>query len=182
MIQRADQILRERRAREREQAIRTLKRLEEKRAKATSDQQQLARFTIDSARYYIGSSPYGAPEPVIDLTVTNDTDQAISELLLRGVVTSPDHSAAWVDETFYYVVPGGIEPGETLEWSLAPNRFGPWGNAQIPSDAELTVTLQGLKGLDEQPLWDSPELTEHELARLEQLQKEYGGIAFSRLE
>ena len=78
VIQRADQILRERRAREREQAIRTLKRLEEKRAKATSDQQQLARFTIDSARYYIGSSPYGAPEPVIDLTVTNDTDQAIS--------------------------------------------------------------------------------------------------------
>ncbi|WP_442908121.1 DUF6694 family lipoprotein [Halomonas sp. IOP_14] len=182
VIQRADQILRERRAREREQAIRTLKRLEEKRAKATSDQQQLARFTIDSARYYIGSSPYGAPEPVIDLEVTNGTDQAISELLLRGVVTSPDHSAPWVDETFYYVVPGGIEPGETLEWSLAPNRFGPWGNAQIPSDAELTVTLQGLKGLDEQPLWDSPELTEHELARLEQLQKEYGGIAFSRLE
>ena len=182
VIQRADQILRERRAREREQSIRTLKRLEEKRAKAASDQQQLARFTIDSARYYMGASPYGAPEPVIALTVTNDTDQAISELLLRGVVASPDHSAPWVDETFYYVVPGGIKPGETQEWSLAPNRFGPWGNAQIPSDAELTVTLQGLKGLDEQPLWDSPELTEHELARLERLQKEYGGIAFSRLE
>ncbi|WP_346425908.1 DUF6694 family lipoprotein [Halomonas campaniensis] len=182
VIQRADQILRERRAREREQAIRTLKRLEEKRAKAISDQQQLARFTIDSAHYYMGSSPYGAPEPVIDLEVTNGTDQAISELLLRGVVTSLGHSVPWVDEVFYYVIPDGIEPGETLEWSLAPNRFGPWGNAQIPSDAELTVTLEGLKDLDEQPLWDSPELTEHELARFERLQKEYGGIAFSRLE
>lgn len=182
VIQRADQILRERRSWEREQAIRTLKRLEEKRAKAANDQQQLARFTIDSARYYIDASPYGAPEPVIDLEVTNGTDQAISELLLRGVVASADSSITWVDETFYYVIPDGIEPGETLEWSLAPNRFGPWGNAQIPSDAELTVTLEGLKDLDEQPLWDSPELSEHELTRLEQLQKEYGGIAFSRVE
>lgn len=182
VIQRADQILRERRSREREQAIRSLKRLEEKRAKAASDQQQLARFTIESAHYYIDVSPYGTPEPVIDLEVTNGTDQAISELLLRGVVTSPGHSVPWVDESFYYVVPDGMKPEETREWSLAPNRFGPWGDAQIPSDAVLTVTLEGLKGLDKQPLWDSPELTEHELARLERLQKEYGGIAFSRLE
>nr|WP_308335035.1 DUF6694 family lipoprotein [Halomonas sp. SpR1] len=182
VIQRADQILRERRSREREQAIRTLKRLEEKREKAASDQQQLARFTIDSARYYIGASPYGAPEPVIDLEVTNGTDQVISELLLNGVVTSPDRSVPWVDESFYYVIPDGIEPGETLSWSLAPNRFGPWGNAQIPVDAELTVTLEGLKGIDEQRLWDSPELTEHELAKLERLREEYGGIALSRVE
>lgn len=182
VIQRADQILRERRSREREQAIRTLRRLEEKQAKAASDQQQLARFTIDSARYYIGASPYGAPEPVIDLEVTNSTDQAISELLLRGVLTSPDRSVPWVDESFYYVVPGGIEPGETLKWSLAPNRFGPWGDTHIPGDAELAVTLEGLKGLDEQLLWDSPELTEHELARLKRLQEVYGGVALSRVE
>lgn len=182
IIQRADKILRDRRAREREHAIRTLNRLEEKLAKANSDQQKLAQFTIDAAHYYIDASPYGAPEPVIDLEVTNGTDQAIAELLLRGVVTSPDHSFPWVDESFYYVIPDGIEPGETLSWSLAPNRFGPWGNAQIPGDAELTVTLEGLKGLDEEPLWDSPELTEHELARLEQLREEYGGIAHSRVE
>ncbi|WP_306448926.1 MULTISPECIES: DUF6694 family lipoprotein [unclassified Halomonas] len=182
VIQRADQILRERRAREREQAIRTLRRLEEKQAQAASDQQQLARFTIDSARYYIGASPYGAPEPVIDLEVTNGTDQAIAELLLRGVVTSSDRSVPWVDESFYYVVPSGIEPGETLEWSLAPNRFGPWGNAQIPTDAELTVTLEGLKGGDEQLLWSSPELTEREMAKLERLREEYGGVALSGVE
>ena len=182
VIQRADQILRERRSQEREQAIRTFKRLEEKREKAASDQQQLARFTIDSARYYMGSSPYGAPEPVIDLEVTNGTDQTISELLLRGVVASADRSVAWVDETFYYVIPDGIEPGETLAWSLAPNRFGPWGNTQIPGDAALTITLEGVKDLAEQPLWDSPELTEHEQAKLERLREEYGGIAFSRLE
>ncbi|MGO1772277.1 DUF6694 family lipoprotein [Halomonas sp. AOP35-4E-18] len=179
VIQRADKILRERRSREREQAMRTLKRLEEKWANATSDQQKLARFTIDNARYYISEGPYGAVEPVIDIEVTNGTDQAISELLLRGVMTSPDRSAPWVDESFYYVVAGGIEPGETLEWSLAPNRFSPWGNTQIPDNAELTVSLEGLRDANEQPLWDSPELTEHETAKLERLQDEYGGVALS---
>ncbi|MCH4813955.1 hypothetical protein MLE19_21790 [Halomonas neptunia] len=180
VIHRADQILRERRSREREQAIRTLKRLEEKQANADNDQQQMARFSIDQARYYMGQSPYGAPEPVIDIKVTNGTDQVVSELLLRGVVTSPDRSVPWVDESFYYVVAGGIEPGETLEWSLAPNRFGPWGDTQIPSNAALTVTLEGLRGADEQPLWASPDLSESEVTRLERLREEYGGVALSQ--
>jgi len=182
VIQRADQILRERRSREREQAIRTLTRLEEKQAKAKSDQQQLARFSIDNARYYMGKSPYGAPEPVIDLEVTNNTDKVVSELSLRGIVTSPDRSQPWVDEQFYYVVPGGIEPGETLAWSLAPNRFGPWGEPQIPSNAELTVRLEGLRGADEQPLWDSPALSKSEITKLERLRAEYGGVALSNVE
>ena len=182
VIQRADQILRERRSREREQAIRTLTRLEEKQAKAKSDQQQLARFSIDNARYYMGKSPYGAPEPVIDLEVTNNTDKVVSELSLRGIVTSPDRSQPWVDEQFYYVVPGGIEPGETLAWSLAPNRFGPWGEPQIPSNAELTVRLEGLRGADEQPLWDSLALSESEVTKLERLRTEYGGVALSNVE
>ena len=182
VIQRADQILRERRSREREQAIRKLTRLEEKQAKAKSDQQQLARFSIDNARYYMGKSPYGAPEPVIDLEVTNNTDKVVSELSLRGIVTSPDRSQPWVDEQFYYVVPGGIEPGETLAWSLAPNRFGPWGEPQIPSNAELTVRLEGLRGTDEQPLWDSPALSKSEVTKLERLRAEYGGVALSNAE
>ena len=179
VIQRADEILRKRRSREREQAIRTLTRLEEKYADAKSDSQQVARFSIDEARYYMSASPYGAAEPVIDLEVTNGTDQAVSELLLRGVVTSADRSLPWVDESFYYVVPGGIEPGETLKWSLAPHRFGPWGDSQIPDSADLTVTLEGLRGADDKALWDSPELTDNERARLERLREEYGEVALS---
>ncbi|AJY50781.1 DUF6694 family lipoprotein [Vreelandella glaciei] len=182
VIERADQILRERRSREREQAMRTLTRLEEKQAKANSDQQQLARFSIDNARYYMSESPYGAPEPVIDLEVTNATDKVISALSLRGRVISPDRSQPWIDEQFYYVMPGGIEPGETLAWSLAPNRFGPWGEPQIPSNAELTVSLEGLRGAEKQPLWDSPALSESEVTKLERLREEYGGVALSNVE
>lgn len=174
VIERADRMLRERRAREREQAMRMLERLETKQANAEQDQQQLAQVSIDRARYYISNSPFGAPEPVIDLEVTNGSDQAISELLLRGLLQSPNQEVAWVDESFYYRISGGLAPGETAHWSLAPNRFGPWGNDQIPSNAVLTLTLQGVNDAQGKSLWSSPPLTDNEIARLETLRHEYG--------
>ncbi|WP_235042222.1 DUF6694 family lipoprotein [Vreelandella profundi] len=174
VIQRADEILRERRSREREQAIRTLSRLQEKQAKAASYKEQLARFSIDEARFYISESPYGAPEPVIDLKMTNGTAQALSQLSLRGVVMSPGRETPWVDETFYYIIAGGIEAGETQSLSLAPNRFGPWGNVQIPDSATLTISVEGARGQDDQTLWDSSDLTASEAERLARLRDQYG--------
>lgn len=174
VIQRADEILRERRSREREQAIRTFSRLQEKQAKAASDKEQLARFSIDEARFYISESPYGAPEPVIDLKMTNGTAQALSQLSLRGVVMSPGRETPWVDETFYYIIAGGIEAGETQSLSLAPNRFGPWGNVQIPDSATLTISVEGARGQDDQTLWDSSDLTASEAERLARLRDQYG--------
>ncbi|MGQ7287542.1 DUF6694 family lipoprotein [Vreelandella venusta] len=176
IIERADKMLRERRAREREQALQTLDRLETKQARAEHDQQQRARVSIESADYYISTSPYGAFEPVIDLQVTNGSDQEVSELFLHGVLTSPGHETPWVDETFYYVIAGGLAPGETAQWSLAPNRFGPWGNNQIPRDSQLTLTLEGVNNAQGEPLWNSPPLSENEAAKLEALRAEYGGV------
>ena len=176
VIERADKMLRERRAREREQALQTLDRLETKQASAAHDQQQRAQVSIESADYYISTSPYGAFEPVIDLQVTNGSEQVISELFLHGVLTSPDRETPWVDEKFYYVIAGGLAPGETAQWSLAPNRFGPWGNNQIPRNTELTLTLQGINDAQGEPLWNSPPLSENETAKLEALRAEYGGV------
>lgn len=181
VIDRADDILRERRAREREQAIATLARLTEKQTQAAKDRQQLERFSIDSARYYISQSTYGTPEPAVDIEVTNSTEQAVSQVFLRGVVTSADRSVPWVDETFYYVIAGGLEAGETATWRLAPNRLSAWGNTQIPNDVTLTVTVEGLKDAEGNPLWDSPALSESEAAKLEHLSHEYQGVALSSI-
>lgn len=174
IIERADEMLRQRRAREREQALQTLNRLEAKQASAQRAQENLAQVSIDSARYYLSTSPYGALEPVIELTVTNRSEQAISELMLHGLLESPERDITWVDETFYYVISGGLAPGETDTWSLAPNRFGPWGNEQIPTGVELSLTLSGVNDADGKPLWNAPPLTESESARLESLRAEYG--------
>ncbi|XKG90285.1 hypothetical protein LG301_09935 [Vreelandella venusta] len=174
IIERADEMLRQRRAREREQALQTLNRLEVKQASAQRAQENLAQVSIDSARYYLSTSPYGALEPVIELTVTNRSEQAVSELMLHGLLESPERDITWVDETFYYVISGGLAPGETDTWSLAPNRFGPWGNEQIPTGVELSLTLSGVNDADGKPLWNAPPLTDSESARLESLRTEYG--------
>ncbi len=176
IIERADKMLRQRRAREREQALRTLNRLEAKQDSAQRAQEHLAQISIDNARYYISTSPYGALEPVIELTVTNGSDRAVAELMLHGVLKSPNREVAWVDETFYYVISGGLAPGESATWSLAPNRFGPWGNDQIPRNAALTLTLLGVNNSEGEPLWDAPALTDNEAERLEELRAEYGGV------
>lgn len=179
IIQRADEMLRERRARERAQSLTMLNRLEAKQASAEQDRQQRAKITIDNANYAISTSPYGAPEPVIELAVTNHSDQAVSQLWLHGVLASPGRETAWVDETFYYVISGGLAPGESAQWSLAPNRFGPWGDPHIPPDATLSVTLEGLRDSKGEPLWDSPPLTAKQTARLEALHNNYSGLAHS---
>lgn len=176
IIERADEMLRQRRAREREQALRTLNRLEAKQDSAQRAQEHLAQISIDNARYYISTSPYGALEPVIELTVTNGSDRAVAELMLHGVLKSPNREVAWVDETFYYAISGGLAPGESATWSLAPNRFGPWGNDQIPRNAVLTLTLLGVNNSEGEPLWDAPALTDNEAERLEELRAEYGGV------
>ncbi|MEC9021122.1 MAG: DUF6694 family lipoprotein [Pseudomonadota bacterium] len=176
IIERADKMLRQRRAREREQALRTLNRLEAKQDSAQRAQEHLAQISIDNARYYISTSPYGALEPVIELTVTNGSEHAVAELMLHGVLKSPNREVAWVDETFYYVISGGLAPGESATWSLAPNRFGPWGNDQIPRNAALTLTLLGVNNSEGEPLWDAPALTDNEAERLEELRAEYGGV------
>ena len=176
IIERADEMLRQRRAREREQALRTLNRLEAKQDSAQRAQEHLAQISIDNARYYISTSPYGALEPVIELTVTNGSEHAVAELMLHGVLKSPNREVAWVDETFYYVISGGLAPGESATWSLAPNRFGPWGNDQIPRNAVLTLTLLGVNNSEGEPLWDAPALTDNEAERLEELRAEYGGV------
>ena len=176
IIERADKMLRQRRAREREQALRTLNRLEAKQDSAQRAQEHLAQISIDNARYYISTSPYGALEPVIELTVTSGCDHAVAELMLHGVLKSPNREVAWVDETFYYVISGGLAPGESATWSLAPNRFGPWGNDQIPRNAALTLTLLGVNNSEGEPLWDAPALTDNEAERLEELRAEYGGV------
>ena len=176
LLERADEMLRQRRAREREQALRTLNRLEAKQDSAQRAQEHLAQISIDNARYYISTSPYGALEPVIELTVTNGSEHAVAELMLHGVLKSPNREVAWVDETFYYVISGGLAPGESATWSLAPNRFGPWGNDQIPRNAALTLTLLGVNNSEGEPLWDAPALTDNEAERLEELRAEYGGV------
>lgn len=123
---------------------------------ASVAQEMLSRFEIESARYFVREESYMPGTPVIELRVTNNTGEPVSRGYFRGILQTPGRSVPWVDDTFSYSIAGGIEPGETLEWRLAPNQFGPWGNSAIPDDAVLNVEVIRLDGPDGEALWQLP--------------------------
>ncbi len=166
----------ERDERERQQGLSEIEELLEKKQRAEIAKQQLAKFKVLRSRFYKQSQRFGDPEPIIVLELTNGTPSAISRAYFQGTLASPGRQIPWLKETFNYQVPGGIEPGETASWSLAPNRFSEWGKVRVPEDAVLTVEPYRLDGPDGEALYDATGLGEHEQARLERLQERFGGI------
>ena len=76
-------------------------------------------------------------------------------------------------EDFNYQIRGGLEPGESADWSLAPNMFSEWGKVDAPEDALFTVDVVRIDGADNKVLYDSQGLSEHEIARLKMLKEKY---------
>jgi hypothetical protein len=71
----------------------------------------------------------------------------------------------WIQEDFDYEVPGGLEPGEAANWSLSPSKFSPWGRAEVPRDAVMTVEVVRLNGQDGSVLFDG-EFSNDDVERL----------------
>lgn len=171
----ADKIKEDRKLREKEQAIEEIKELAEKIAKAKSDKESLAKIVVNRSRFYKRPQTYGRPEPIIELSLTNGTDKAISRVYARGTIASPGRTIPWLSEEFNYSISGGIEPGEKNEISLSPNKFSDWGRVDAPSDAVFTVEIYKVDGPDEKTLFSSdPEDLEKWETRISALQAEYG--------
>lgn len=116
---------------------------------------ELKAFSIDKSRFYFDDSRYST-RPIIELTVTNKTNSAISRAYFRGVLATPGRAVPWVEDDFNYSISGGLEPGETAVWSLAPNMFGDW--AKAPKDRQdmvFTATVTRIDGADGDVLLDS---------------------------
>lgn len=142
-------------AKERAQALTEIKELEDKKAGATAARNELAKFEISRSRFRLVPQRFGGPEPLIEMTVKNGTAAPISRAYFVGTVASPGRTIPWIREDFNYQIAGGLEPGESASWSLAPNQFGPWGKTSVPSDAILTVVAVKLDGPDEKVLYDA---------------------------
>jgi len=114
--------------------------LEKNKVEAGKAQALLGQIVVTKTRYYWGGSRY-YPEPLLDLTVTNNTGMALSRLYFHGIVSTPGRSIPWIEESFNYTVPGGIEPGETKRLQLAPNRFSKWGARETQGRTDLVFTV-----------------------------------------
>lgn len=172
----AKRILAEREARQREQALAEIGELTDKQAKSEAAKSQLSKFTVTKSRFFLRDEEYSyQPKPIIELSVHNGTDKAVSRAYFKGTIASPGRSVPWLSDTFNYEISGGLEPGEAASWVLAPNMFSEWGKVRAPDDAVFTVEVYKLDGADKNELYDASGLTERELKRLVELKAKYSG-------
>ncbi|WP_099311916.1 DUF6694 family lipoprotein [Pseudomonas sp. ICMP 564] len=160
--------------RERQQALTEIQELVEKQKKSEAAKTELARFEVSKSRFYQKAKEYGlGNQPIIEMTVTNVTGNAVARAYFKGTIASPERSVPWLVDTFNYSISGGLEPGETQSWNLAPNQFSDWGKVEPPKDAVFTVTVERLDGADGKPLFDAGAFTERDATRLAALRSKY---------
>ncbi|APY10168.1 hypothetical protein BWZ22_02480 [Seonamhaeicola sp. S2-3] len=162
-----------------EQAKSEILELYSARENAEKDKQMLSKFEVKRSRFYIRKSGtyYITKEPIIELTVKNGTDQAVSRAYFTGTLASPERTIPWIKDDFNYEISGGLEPGEEVTWYLAPNMFSDWGEVDAPKDAILTVEVTQLDGANGDELYSTNNFGEDEQERLEELLKSYPEFA-----
>lgn len=175
IIAEGEKIREERKKRELEQARKEIIEIDEELAtiekkldKAEHDKKELAKFEVVRSKFYYSKSKY-SKDLVIEITVKNNTQHAVSRAYFNAVLASPGRSVPWVKESFNYSIAGGLEPGEDATWKLSPNRFGAWSRApEDRDDMILTATTYRIDGADEKPLYDA-EVNERDIEKKERL-------------
>jgi hypothetical protein len=158
-----------------EQAKLEIVELYQKKAGIEEDRVKLASFEVKRSRFYKRKSGtyYITEEPIIELTVRNGTDKAISRAYFTGTLSSPNRTIPWLKDDFNYSISGGLEPGEEATWFLSPNMFSEWGTVKAPSDAVLTVEVKQLDDANGEELYSINAFGDKESERLNELLKKY---------
>jgi hypothetical protein len=115
----------------------------------------LKLFTISSAKFFWETAGY-LPEPKIEFTFTNGSKTSLSRIYCNGILQSPSRTIPWVKDSFNFEISGGVEPDETMTWTISPNRYGDWGNApKNRDDMELTLIVYKVDGPSGATLYSS---------------------------
>lgn len=175
IIEEAEKIKAQKELEKKEQAKGEIEELYKKKSKAKEDKKMLANFEVKRSRFYKRKSGnyYITEEPIIELTVLNGTDKAVSRAYFTGTLASPNRSVPWIKDDFNYSISGGLEPGEEVTWYLSPNMLSDWGDVDAPKDAILTVEVKQIDGADGEELYSVNNFGETEQERLSELLKNY---------
>ena len=158
---------------ERDSDLKTLEELRNRKVEFDKKLAALKSFRVLSANFTKEDNSIGMTEPLIELTVQNDTDHSVKRAYFRGVLASPGRAIPWIDDTFNYEIAGGVEPGEKTTWRLTPNMFGDWGKVEIRPDSMFNVTVIRLDGPDSEELFGDARFGEHDEKRLAELERKY---------
>lgn len=174
VIAEANRLREARAAREKEQALNEIQEIEAKIAAGEAAKVELEKFVVTKSRFRMEEAEYSyRKKPVIDLAVQNGTGHPVSRAYFRGTIASPGRSVPWLVEEFNYSISGGLEPGESSDWSLAPNSFSEWGKVDAPSDALFTVEVLRLDGADGEALYNARGVPKRTLERLTELKAKF---------
>ncbi len=174
VIAEAERVKQERKEKEKVQALKEIKELEEKRIKSENARKELSKFQVLRSRFYKEKQEFMGEQPIIEITVKNGTAHPVSRAHFKGILTSAGRSVPWLQESFNYEISGGLEAGEEATWKLAPNMFSEWGTVKTPEHAILTVEVEQLDGADGNSLFSIKEFSQEDVKRLEKLKQEYG--------
>ena len=172
VISQADVLRNELEEEQRKQALEEIQELEAKKREAELAKEELSNFEVSRSRFYKREDMF-RDQPVIELTVKNNTEHAISRAYFRGTYATPGRQVPWLVDEFNYSISGGLEMGEEQSWRLAPNQFGDWGRLEERSDAVLTIEVIRLDGPDGEALFNSQGLSSFEEDRLKDLKSRY---------
>jgi hypothetical protein len=175
VIKLAEEIKAEQEAKKREQAQQEIIELYNKKDSSQIQAQKLKEFQVIRSRFYKRKQGtyYVREEPIIELTVLNNTEHAVSRAYFTGTLASPNRSVPWLKEEFNYEISGGLEPGEETTWYLAPNIYSEWGEVNAPADAVLTVETIRIDDAYGQVLYSTQSFSEYDQERLQELLKDY---------
>ncbi|MFC3150593.1 DUF6694 family lipoprotein [Litoribrevibacter euphylliae] len=175
VISEAARIKEEREKKAKQQALNEIQELETKLAKSKNAQTALNNFKVLRSRFYKEKQRFGPDKPFIELSVRNLTTHAVSRAYFKGTISSSGRSVPWHEDTFNYTIPGGLEPGESQNWHLAPNMFSDWDKVTAPENAVFTVVVEKLDGADGEALYSST-FTNRDRQRLNELKETYASV------
>jgi hypothetical protein len=168
IIEAAKHIQLERVAAQSNQISSEIKELEQKQAAAIQAKKALQAFKVERSRFYFAESGFSTG-PVIEISVVNNTDSAVSRAYFHGVLATPGRSVPWAEDNFNHEISGGLEPGESQTWKLSPNMFGAWSKApKDRKDMVFTVTVVRIDGSNGDALIDA-DFSDEDAKRLREL-------------
>ena len=156
----------------REKALAEISELKEKEKEVKESQVYLKKIEISKAKFYKRKEMFGV-QPIIEFSAKNGLDEAISKIYCRGTISSPERSVPWFVDEFNYNISGGLEPGESANWSLAPNIFSDWADAKNPKGSIFTIEVLQVDGANGEILYTTLEFSLEDKERLSELLEEY---------
>lgn len=101
----------------------------------------LDRIEIQLPRFGYQPTPTGKLA-MLEFKVTNNTDQKLTSLFLRGSAIDPGSQQVLFVDDINYKLPAGLAPGETKDIRLPYSQPGKWNSPEIAGRTEVDLGIE----------------------------------------